>query len=81
MGALTIAMFAGITALALVTHVHVADDPALLIGAPDGYEQRTAIAQVAGAVFGYDSVGSSSWCRGSPRRSWCWPRTPRSTVS
>ena len=56
MGSLTIAMFAGITALALLSHVHVADDPAQLLGAPAGYQQRTVIAQVAGAVFGYDSA-------------------------
>ena len=49
-------MFVGITALALIAHVRVADDPSLLIGAPEGYQQRTAIAQVAGAVFGYHSV-------------------------
>jgi amino acid transporter len=56
MGGLTIAMFAGITALALLSHVRFADDPAQLVGAPAGYQQRTAIAQVAGAVFGYHSV-------------------------
>jgi amino acid transporter len=56
MGAVTIAMFAGITALALLAHVRLADDPSQLIGTPAGYEQRTAIAQVAGAVFGYHSV-------------------------
>ena len=56
MGAVTIAMFAGITALALIARVRLADDPSRLIGAPTGYEQRTAIAQVAGAVFGYHSV-------------------------
>jgi amino acid transporter len=56
MGAVTIAMFAGITALALIAHVRLADDPSQLIDAPAGYEQRTAIAQVAGAVFGYHSV-------------------------
>lgn len=56
MGALTIGMFAGLTALALIAHVRVADDPSLLIEAPEGYQQRTAIAQVAGAVFGYHSV-------------------------
>jgi amino acid transporter len=56
MGAVTIAMFAGITALALIAHVRLTDDPSRLIGAPAGYEQRTAIAQVAGAVFGYHSV-------------------------
>jgi amino acid transporter len=56
MGAITIAMFAGITTLALVARVRFADDPARLVGAPAGYQQRTAIAQVAGAVFGYDAV-------------------------
>jgi len=56
MGGLTVAMFAGITALALVSQVRFADDPAQLVGAPTGYQQRTAIAQVAGAVFGYQSV-------------------------
>jgi amino acid transporter len=57
MGLLTIGMFVGITALALATHVHVAADPAQLTGAPDGYTQRTVIAQLAAAVFGNDSVG------------------------
>ncbi|GAA1161723.1 APC family permease [Kribbella jejuensis] len=58
MGGLTVAMFAGITVLALTSHVHVTDNPARLTGAPAGYEQRTVIAQVAGAVFGgYHSIG------------------------
>ncbi|HWD80269.1 MAG TPA: APC family permease [Kribbella sp.] len=58
MGGLTVAMFAGITVLALTSHVHVTDDPARLLGAPAGYSQRTVIAQVAGAVFGgYHSIG------------------------
>ena len=39
MGGITIAMFAGITALALVARVRVVDDPRQLIGAPAGYEQ------------------------------------------
>jgi amino acid transporter len=56
MGALTVAMFAGITALALATHVRVAADPGQITGAPAGYEQRTVIAQIAGAVFGYHSL-------------------------
>ena len=34
MGALTVAMFVGITALALMTHVHVAADASQLVGAP-----------------------------------------------
>jgi amino acid transporter len=56
MGGLTVAMFAGITALALATHVRVAADPGQITGAPAGYEQRTVIAQIAGAVFGYHSL-------------------------
>jgi len=57
MGILTVVMFVGITALALVTKVHVATDPSFLIGAPQGYSQRTVIAQIAGAVFGNSSIG------------------------
>jgi amino acid transporter len=57
MGALTVAMFVGITTLALVSDVHVAAQGVRLAGAPADYQQRTVIAQVAGAVFGYDSVG------------------------
>jgi amino acid transporter len=52
MGALAITMFAGITALAVVTHVHMAEDPAQLTGLPAGQEQRTALSQVGLAVFG-----------------------------
>ncbi|HEX6077131.1 MAG TPA: APC family permease [Micromonosporaceae bacterium] len=54
MGAITIAMFAGITILAIATRVRFAEHPEHLVGVPAGYQQRTAIAQVAGAVFGYD---------------------------
>ncbi|HEY8717484.1 APC family permease [Pengzhenrongella sp.] len=57
MGALTVTMFIGITVLALVSKVHVAAEPSNLIGAPDGYVQRTVIAQLAGAVFGPNSIG------------------------
>ena len=57
MGGLTIVMFVGITALALISEVHVAHDASQLVGAPDGYSQRTVIAQVAAAVFGLDSLG------------------------
>jgi amino acid transporter len=52
MGGITVAMFAGITTLALASHVRVVDDPGRLVGAPAGYEQRTVIAQVAAATFG-----------------------------
>jgi len=57
MGLLTIVMFVGITALALVSNVHMAADPSQLVGAPAGYSQRTVIAQIAGAVFGNSSIG------------------------
>jgi len=57
MGILTIVMFVGITALALVSKVHVAADASQLVGAPQGYSQRTVIAQIAGAVFGNSSIG------------------------
>jgi amino acid transporter len=52
MGGLAIVMFAGITALAVVTHVHMAEDPTRLIGLPPGQEQRTALSQIGLAVFG-----------------------------
>jgi amino acid transporter len=57
MGGLTVVMFVGITALALVSNVHMAADPSQLIGAPAGYAQQTVIAQIAGAVFGGTSLG------------------------
>jgi amino acid transporter len=52
MGALAITMFAGITALAVVTHVHMAENPALLTGLPAGQAQKTALSQIGLAVFG-----------------------------
>ena len=53
MGVLAIVMFAGITVLAVVTHVHMAEDPGHLIGLPRGQEQRTALSQIGLAVFGH----------------------------
>jgi amino acid transporter len=52
MGVLSITMFAGITALAIASHVHMAENPANLIGLPAGAEQRTAISQIGIATFG-----------------------------
>src|SRR4051794_15409752 len=52
MGGLAIAMFAGITALAVISHVHMAESASDLIGAPAGYEQKTALSQLALASFG-----------------------------
>jgi amino acid transporter len=51
MGALAITMFAGITALAVVSHVHMAEDPSALVGF-HGDSQRTALSQIGLATFG-----------------------------
>ncbi len=54
MGAMSITMFAGVTALALHSKVRITDDACDLIGFTDcsTRPQRTVIAQVASAVFG-----------------------------
>jgi amino acid transporter len=51
LGAIAVTMFGGVTALALISHVHIGD----LAGTPRGYVQPTVIAQVGRAVFGYSS--------------------------
>ncbi|MFC7594824.1 APC family permease [Terrabacter sp. GCM10028922] len=59
MGALAVAMFVGITVLAIVAKVHVADTTCDLIGFRGDCEsdpQQTVIAQLASAVFGAGSV-------------------------
>ena len=61
LGLLAVTMFAGITALALVSDVHVATNTCDLIGFPGDCvndPQRTVIAQLGAAVFGGDhSIG------------------------
>jgi amino acid transporter len=55
MGGLSIGMFAGITALALISHVRYVDDACRLAGFTGNCatgSQRTVIAQIAAAVFG-----------------------------
>jgi amino acid transporter len=52
MGFLAITMFAGITALALIAHVHMAEDPSNFLGAAHGIQQKTALSQIALASFG-----------------------------
>ncbi|WP_344312450.1 APC family permease [Fodinicola feengrottensis] len=56
MGVLSIAMFAGITVLALITKVRIAENSCDLTGfaACATTPQRTVIAQIAAAVFGGD---------------------------
>ncbi|MGW0788823.1 APC family permease [Streptomyces sp. NPDC002911] len=60
MGIIAVVLFVGVTTLAVVAKVHIADDSCRLTGLPDcaGYTQRTVIAQLAAAVFGgIDSFG------------------------
>lgn len=52
LGVLSMAMFVGITWLALTTQVKVTESDASLIGLPEGQAQKTVIVQIAGAVFG-----------------------------
>jgi amino acid transporter len=51
MGVLAITMFGGITALAIASHVHMAEDTSALIGFHGG-TQRTALSQIGLATFG-----------------------------
>lgn len=57
MGGLSMAMMAGISVLSTISGVHIADSLSELTGVPDGYQQRTVLAQLSAAVFGNDSVG------------------------
>ncbi|SFE06134.1 Amino acid transporter [Actinopolyspora alba] len=53
MGLIAVTMFMGLLMLARITGVLIAEDPQhQLIGVPEGYEQKTLIAQLAHAVFG-----------------------------
>jgi len=56
MGGIAIAMFIGVTALALMTQVHYAENARDLIGFDASQPQRTVIAQIAAAVFGGDNT-------------------------
>ena len=55
MGFLAITMFGGITALAIASHVHMAEDTSALIGF-HGETQRTALSQIGLATFGDDAA-------------------------
>ena len=58
MAALSVSMMLGLVALTLYTGVQFADEPATqLVGAPEGYYQKTLIAQIAEAVFSGFPVG------------------------
>ena len=58
LGGISMLMFSGITWLALATNVKVAESNELLIGLPEGQEQKTVIAQVAQAVFSDFPIGA-----------------------
>ena len=53
LGTISMAMFSGITWLAMKTGVRVADEAhgSVLVGIPEGVEQKTVIAQIAQAVY------------------------------
>lgn len=60
MGVLAITMFMGLIMLARLTGAQVAEDPShQLVNAPEGYEQKTLIAQLSNAVFG--GFSPASW--------------------
>jgi amino acid transporter len=53
MGILAIVMFLGLIVLASLSGAKIAENPAhQLVDTPAGYEQKTLVAQLAGAVFG-----------------------------
>ena len=52
MGVIAIVLFVGVTALALISRVHYAEDPNSIIGWVEGTPQRSVMAQIAAAVFG-----------------------------
>ncbi|MBU6213785.1 MAG: APC family permease [Actinomycetales bacterium] len=58
LGVISMAMFSGITWLALKTGVKIAEHDADLIGLPAGESQKTVIAQVANAVFSDFRLGA-----------------------
>ena len=52
LGVISVSMFSGLIALALLTGAKIAEVPATqLVGAPAGYVQQTLVAQLADAVF------------------------------
>lgn len=54
---ISMAMFAAITALALITKVKVAETSSDLVGLPPGQQQKTVLVQIADAVFGSFGFG------------------------
>lgn len=57
MSGLAITMMLGISLLSTTAGIHIAENPDELVGTPEGYVQRTVLAQLSAAVFGNNSVG------------------------
>jgi amino acid transporter len=58
LGVISVSMFSGLIALAVLTGAKVALDPAVqIVGAPAGYVQQTLVAQLADAVFADFRIG------------------------
>jgi amino acid transporter len=59
LGSIAVSMFVAITALAIISHVHMFNPGELsqVTGAPAGYHQKTVIAQIGASVFGGHNVG------------------------
>ncbi|MBB1512916.1 APC family permease [Tessaracoccus sp. MC1679] len=57
MSGLAISMMLGISLLATTSGIHIAEHADELTGTPEGYVQRTVLAQLSAAVFGNNSVG------------------------
>ncbi|MFJ2543279.1 APC family permease [Microbacterium sp. NPDC087589] len=56
MGSIAACLFAGLTALALITGVHYAENPCDLIGFDCSHPQPSLMAQIASATFGGGSI-------------------------
>ncbi len=57
LGVIAITLFLGMIVLARQTQVVIAEHPEQLAGAPEGYQQKTLIAQIAHAVFDHFTPG------------------------
>ncbi|MEV0645849.1 APC family permease [Phytomonospora sp. NPDC050363] len=57
MGGIAVTMFMGLVALARITQVKMAENPADLTGTPDGFIQKTLLAQLADTVFDHFPIG------------------------
>ncbi|HSN43590.1 MAG TPA: APC family permease [Propionibacteriaceae bacterium] len=57
MAGLAISMMIGIALLSNAAGIHIAEHPDGLTGTPEGYVQRTVLAQLSASVFGNNTVG------------------------